>query len=43
MSEHKNFFARAFDAMVEARKRQAEHEMAVYRRMFEYDGTKSGR
>lgn len=43
MSEHKNFFARAYDAMVEARKRQAEYEVAHYRHMFEFDAPKNGR
>lgn len=43
MIQNKNFFARALDAMVESRKRQAEYELARYRQMFELETPKVGR
>ena len=42
MTEKRNAFQRAFDAVVESRMRRAEHEVATYREMFEIDTPRKG-
>lgn len=43
MTEKKNAFQRAFDAVIESRMRRAAHEVAIYHEMFDTDMPRKGR
>lgn len=43
MTEAKTFFARAVDALLESRMRQANHQVALYQQSIEADVPKKGR
>lgn len=42
MTDKKNAFQRAYDAVVESRMRRAEHEVAIYRDMFDFNSPRKG-